>query len=86
MLGLDHTLITRRASVGVIGQKRPTFIDLESATYDWLDWSGRVETVSIPVGTTMFSLTYRHFDHTLLTPCAYFSMLSVLNIRVFDPL
>ena len=35
MLGLDHTLITRRASVGVIGQKRPTFIDLESATYDW---------------------------------------------------
>jgi hypothetical protein len=34
-LGLDHTLITRRASVGVIGQKRPTLIQLESATYDW---------------------------------------------------
>jgi len=35
MLGLDHTLITRGASVGVIGQKRPTSIHLESATYDW---------------------------------------------------
>jgi hypothetical protein len=32
MLGLDHTLITRRASVGVIGQKRPTPLHLESAT------------------------------------------------------
>jgi hypothetical protein len=37
MLGLYHTLITRRASVGVIGQKRTTLIHLESATYDWLD-------------------------------------------------
>ena len=33
--GFDHTLITRGASVGVIGQKRPTCIHLESATYDW---------------------------------------------------
>ena len=34
----------------------------------------------------MFSLTYKHFDHILLTPCAYFPMLSVCNIRVFNPL
>src|SRR5579863_4373155 len=33
--GLDHTLITRGASVGVIGQKRPPCIYLESSTYDW---------------------------------------------------
>jgi hypothetical protein len=33
--GFDHTLITRGASVGVIGQKRPTRIHLESSTYDW---------------------------------------------------
>jgi len=33
--GLDHTSITRGASVGVIGQKRPTCIHLESSTYDW---------------------------------------------------
>ena len=32
--GFDHTLITRRASVGVIGQKRPTRIHLEAATFD----------------------------------------------------
>jgi hypothetical protein len=36
-----------------------------------------VETVSIPVRATMFSLAYKHFDHTLLTPCAYFSGFSV---------
>jgi hypothetical protein len=33
--GLDHTLITGGASVGVIGQKRPPCIYLESSTYDW---------------------------------------------------
>ena len=35
MLGLDHTLITRGASLGVIGQKRETWFHLEAATYDW---------------------------------------------------
>jgi hypothetical protein len=36
-------LITRGASVGVIGQKRPPCIYLESSTYDWfgLPWVGR---------------------------------------------
>jgi hypothetical protein len=33
--GFDHTLITRGASVGVIGQKRSTCIHLESASYGW---------------------------------------------------
>jgi len=32
--GFDHTLITRGASVGGIGQKRQTRIRLESSTYD----------------------------------------------------
>ena len=32
---LDHTLITRRASVGVRRQIRGTCIHLESANYDW---------------------------------------------------
>jgi hypothetical protein len=35
MAGFDHTLITRRASVGGIAQKRTTRVYLESATYDW---------------------------------------------------
>jgi len=54
MLSFDHSLITRQASVGVIRQKGPARIQLESATYDWfgLVWSGWVETVSIPVGDT----------------------------------
>ena len=41
-----------------------------------------VETVSIPVRATMFSLTHKHFDHTLLTPCAYFSGFSVSHTGV----
>jgi hypothetical protein len=54
MLCFDHTLITRQASVGVIGQERSTSIRLESATLfttgsDCLGW---VETVSIPVCDT----------------------------------
>lgn len=32
---LDHTLITRWASVGVIAQNRAGCIHLKSATYDW---------------------------------------------------
>ena len=31
----DHTLITRRASVGVIPWKRAACIHLESTSYDW---------------------------------------------------
>jgi hypothetical protein len=34
--GFDHTLITPRACVGVLVQKRRTCIHLESVTYDWL--------------------------------------------------
>jgi hypothetical protein len=40
MLGLDHTLITPRASVGVIGQKRPTLSTWNQLLTTGSDWSG----------------------------------------------
>jgi hypothetical protein len=45
-----------RVSVGVIGQKRPNAIHLESATYDCSEWFGWVETVSIPVISLVLNL------------------------------
>jgi hypothetical protein len=60
MRSLDHTLITRGASVGVTGQKMAACFHLKSATYDWFglhrmgrngfDSRFRVETARI-VGT-----------------------------------
>jgi hypothetical protein len=47
--GLDHTLITRGDSVGVVAQKRAACINLESATYDWFGLVRMGRTVSIPV-------------------------------------
>ena len=70
---LDHTLITRGASVGVIGQKRPTQFHLESATYDWFGL--------VRVGRNGFDSRWRyhvfidlralrsHFAHTI---CLFF--------------
>ena len=39
MLGFDHTMNTRRASMTSLGQKRSTAIHMESASYDWFGWA-----------------------------------------------
>ena len=69
----DHTLITPWAPWGSLGRRdRPPFTwnQLLTTGSDQFGW---VETVSIPVGATIFSYTYKDTNHTLLTPSPYFS-------------
>ena len=58
----DHTLITRGASVGVIGQKRATCIYLESVAYDWFGLLRAGRNGFDSVDATMFS--WRAFSGT----------------------